>query len=114
MKNKVNIFLAVVTVLAILFAIFELSKSGYHGISYEEHEKNMQMLSDTIEALRKNITRYEEQVDKIGLERDNLRKEIKRILSDGESVNRGLSAGDWDTNVKFLAEFLSESGSDRH
>lgn len=113
-KVKVSIFLAIILVFAILFAIFALGK---HSESCppkyltEEYERNIQILNDTIKSLRADIAKYKAEIDRIDLERENIRKELHLIIRDNEKTDIELANGDWDTNIKFLSEHLSEKDS---
>lgn len=112
-KVKVNIFLIIISVLAILFAIFALSRSKPSDIpiSVEEYEENIRVLNDTIKSLREDIAKYKEEIKRIDLERESIKKELKIIIKDNEKVDTELANGDWDTNIKFLTDFLSEKDS---
>lgn len=108
-RVKVGIFLCIVFVLAILIAIFALgvSKETTPGFS-SEYEENIRMLNDTIKVLREDIARYKTEVERIDLERENIRRELEVIVKDNEKVDTELANGDWDDNIKFLTDFLSE------
>ena len=111
-RVKVNIFLIIISVLAILFAIFALSRSESGApISVEEYEENIRVLNDTIKSLRDDIAKYKEEIERIDLERESIKKELKLIIKDNEKVDTELANGDWGTNIKFLTDFLSEKDS---
>lgn len=115
-KNvKVNIFLAILTAVAIIIAIFALSRSNSESScpikDFDNYEENMKALNDTIKELKSDIARYKERIDQIDLEREHIKEELKVIIKDNEKVDTELANGDWDTNIKFLTDFLSEEDS---
>lgn len=111
-ETKVNTFLVVVTIIAILFAIFALSRTNsISPISTREYEENIRILSDTIKVLKEDIAKYELEIKRIDLEREKIKKELELITKDNEKVDSELANGDWDTNIEFLSKFLSEKDS---
>lgn len=112
-KFKVNIFLVILCVLAILFAIFALNKrsDSASSLSVEEYDANIRVLTDTIKSLREDIAKYEEELKRIDLERESIRRELKQIVKNNEKVDSELANGGWDTNVEFLTDYLSEEDS---
>lgn len=108
-KTKVGIFLAILTISAIIIAIFAInrSNSGF-SISTKEYEENIRVLNDTIKVLKEDIAKYKQEIERIDLERKNIKKELELIIRDNEKVDTELVNGDWDTNIKFLSNFLSE------
>lgn len=76
-----------------------------------EYTESIRLLTDTISGLRNEITRYEEEIARIDLERENIKKELQLIIEGNEKVDNALANGDWDDNIKFLSEFLSEKDS---
>lgn len=108
-KTKVGIFLVVLAVLAIIIAIFALSRSNsVSPIPTKEYEENIRVLNDTIKVLKADIAKYKLEIERIDLERENIKKELELIIRDNEKVDTELANGDWDTNIKFLSDFLSE------
>lgn len=113
-KVKVNIFLGIVVVLAIIIAIFAVgSKEQISDVplSDEEYEENIRILSDTIKSLKEDIARYRKEIEKIDFERETIKEELKLIIRDNEKTDTELANGDWDTNIKFLSDFLSKKDS---
>ncbi len=112
--KKVSIIFAVLAVIVVIIAIFavkeelSLKKEGYYS---DDYESSLQVLQDTIQKLRKDIAYYEQEIQKIDLEREVLRKELKRIIEDNEKVDTELANGDWDYHIRFLSEYLSEKDS---
>lgn len=108
-KGKVNIFLIILTIVAIIIAIFALSRSNITPlVPTKEYEDNIRILSDTIKSLKVDIARYKLEIERIDLERETIKKELERIIRDNEKVDTELANGDWDTNIRFLTDFLSE------
>lgn len=111
-SNKVSIFLVIVAICAIIIAIFAWNRPSSLDPSLENAEKeyleNIQMLNDTIQELRKDIAVYESTIDSIQLEREKIRKELEFIIKNNEKIDIELSNGDWDYNIKFLSNYLSE------
>lgn len=108
-KIKVGIFLVILAVLAIIIAIFALSRSNsVSPIPTQEYEENIRVLNDTIRSLKEDITKYKLEIERIDLEREKIKKELELIIRDNEKVDSELANGDWDTNIKFLSDFLSE------
>lgn len=112
--NRVNIFLAIIAVIAIIIAIFVLSRSGSTSespIYTKDYEKNIKVLNDTIQKLRTDIAYYETEIERIDLERDSIRRELQQIIKDNEKIDTELANGDWDYNIQFLTDYLSEEDS---
>lgn len=109
-KAKVGIFLVILAVLAIIIAIFALSRSddSVYPIPTQEYEENIRMLNDTIKTLKGDIAKYKQEIENIDLEREKIKKEMELIIRDNEKVDTELANGDWDTNIGFLSDFLSE------
>lgn len=110
-KSRVNIFLAVVATVAIIFAIFALSRnvpSKDQEYNSSEYDRNIKILNDTIQGLRQDIAKYESEIKCIELERSKIKKELELILKDNEKVDTELSNGSWDYNIRFLSDYLSE------
>lgn len=108
-KGQVNLFLGIIAVIAIIIAIFALSNKGSESSSVQiEHVENIRMLNDTIKALREDIIRYKSEIERIDLERKTIREQLNRIIEDNEKTDNELANGDWDVNLRFLTDFLSE------
>lgn len=108
-KTKVGIFLAIVVIVAIIIAIFAPNRSSsVLPIPTKEYEENIRVLNDTIRVLKEDIAKYKLEIERIDLERENIKKELELIIRDNEKVDTELANGDWDTNIKFLSDFLSE------
>ena len=112
-KGKVNILLIVVAVIAIIFAIFALGRSGetkyIHG--NKEYEENIRNLNDTIKSLKGDIAKYQYEISRLDLERAKIRKELDIIIRDNEKTDIELANGSWDTNIKYLTDYLSKEDS---
>lgn len=107
-NNKVFIFFGVVAIAAIFIVIFAVGGSRDVLPDITIYEEKIQNLNDTIKGLKEDIAKYQAQIDTLEVERDSIRKEIELIINDNEKVDSELSNGDWDTNIKFLTEFLSK------
>lgn len=105
-RIKVDIFLAIVIIVAIIIAIFALSRSS--DIYEDEYEENIRALNDTIKALKEDIAEYKLEIERLDLEREKIRKELELIIRDNEKTDTELANGDWSTNIQFLSDFLSE------
>ena len=83
---------------------------------YEEYQHTLRSLNDSISLLKNDMLQYKEEIEKLDLERDSIRKEIKIIIKDNEEIDTRLANGDWDYNIRFLTDFLSseDSVSERH
>ena len=108
-KIKVGIFLVILVIGAIIIAIFALSRSNsVSPIPTQEYEENIRVLNDTIRVLKEDIAKYKQEIERIDLEREKIKKELELIVKDNEKVDTELANGDWDTNIRFLSDFLSE------
>lgn len=112
-EGKVNILLIVVAVIAILFAIFALSRSGdtKYIRDNKKYEDNIRNLSDTIKSLKGDIAKYQYEINRLDLERVKIRKEVELIIRDNEKIDTELANGSWDDNIKFLSDYLSKADS---
>lgn len=112
-KGKVNILLIVVAVIAILIAIFALGRSDktYYSKDNKEYEENIRNLNDTIKGLKGDIAKYQQEINRLDLERVKIKKELEIIIRDNEKVDSELANGSWDTNIKFLTDYLSKEDS---
>lgn len=104
-----DIFLVVLAVGAIIIAIFALRGSDSDfSIPAEEYEENIRALNDSIKVLKEDIVKYQTEIERIDLERESIKRKLELIIKDNEKVDTELANGDWDDNIKFLSEFLSE------
>lgn len=112
-EGKVNILLIVVAVIAILFAIFALSRSGdtKYIQDNKKYEDNIRNLNDTIKSLKGDIAKYQYEINRLDLERVKIRKEVELIIRDNEKIDTELANGSWDDNIKFLSDYLSKADS---
>lgn len=108
---KVNIFLVIISAVAIFIAIFAISKSVSRTTPSMAYKENIRLLNDTINSLRRDIAKYEREIERIDFERETIRKELELIIKDDEKVDTELANGDWDCNICYLTEFLSEEDS---
>lgn len=112
-EGKVNILLIVVAVIAILFAIFALNRSGdtKYIQDNKKYEDNIRNLNDTIKSLKGDIAKYQYEINRLDLERVKIRKELELIIRDNEKIDTELANGSWDDNIKFLSDYLSKADS---
>lgn len=112
-KGKVNILLIVVAVIAILFAIFALDRSGdtKYIQDNKKYKDNIRNLNDTIKSLKGDIAKYQYEINRLDLERVKIRKELELIIRDNEKIDTELANGSWDDNIKFLTDYLSKADS---
>lgn len=116
-KCQVNLFLGIIAVIAIIIAIFALSKRrSVNSPTQTEYVENIRLLNDTIKALREDILRYKSEIERIDLEREVIREQLNRIIKDNEKTDTELANGDWDVNIRFLSDFLSQEDTlgERH
>ena len=112
-KGKVNILLIVVAVIAILFAIFALNRSGDTKYIQDnrKYKENIRNLNDTIKSLKGDIAKYQYEINRLDLERVKIRKELELIIRDNEKIDTELANDSWDDNIKFLTDYLSKADS---
>lgn len=110
MKRKINVGVFWLLAIVAIILIFALNRKSYPDFSEQEnkYKKNIQVLNDTIKLLQGDIEKYQKEIERIDKERHEVIKEIEQILKENEKVDAELSNGDWDTNIRFLTEFLSE------
>ena len=112
-KSGVNLFLLIIVVVAIFIATFAFD--GGHENSpvtdTSERLEKIRQLNDSIKLLQQDIIRYQEEIEKIDLERQTIRELLEQILSDNEKVDSELVNGNLDFNVQFLTDFLSQEDS---
>lgn len=115
MKNKVILILAIVAIGALIFVIFAPKRSNSTIITPDkkEYEKSIRILNDTIEELRGDIAKFETEMTFIELERKVLRQQLNELLKEYEKKNSAIADGNWDYNIKFLSDYLSEIDSGR-
>lgn len=113
MRRNIGVFafLIILLVLAIIIAIFAFGRSNETDIPRKEYLERIEVLNDTIKMLKDDIAKYQEQINRIDLEREAIKKELELIIRDNEKTDAELSNGDWDTNIKFLTDFLSKKDS---
>jgi len=107
--KKVSIFLTVIGVMVIIIAIF--ARQYYEPPEYYDeglYKENIQILTDTINELKKDIARYEQELIRIDKERQKLKEEVKAIIKDNDKIDIELSNGDWGHNIEFLTNKLSK------
>lgn len=106
--TKVNIFLLIIAVGAIIIAIFALNRYSDSPIPMKDHVEDIRVLRDSIKVLKEDIAKYTLEIERINIERERIRQELDLIIKDNEEIDAELANGDWDDNILFLTEFLSE------
>lgn len=113
-KRNVNLFLIIIGFVAILIVAYALDKYKQHRIEpiypKKDYTEQIKMLNDTIHGLRKDIEIYKSEIERIDLERANIKKELAKILQDNEKIDTELADGDLDYNIEFLTRYLSKKG----
>lgn len=114
-QTKVNLFFVSIAVIAVIIAIFALyarpDTSG-QPINDKEYRANMKVLSDTVKELKRDITQYEKEIQKLCIERENLKAEFDKIIKANEKTDNELVTGTLDDNVEFLTKYLSENSDE--
>ena len=107
-ERKVNLFLAVVAILAILIAIFALNRSATAEVypDIKEYQEQISLLKDTIQGLKGDIAKYQVEIDRIQSDKDSIRALIAKIIEENEKMDSELANGNWDYNIRFLTEYL--------
>lgn len=98
-------------ILAIIIAIFAFARESKTPPTYDDYEQDIKCLNDTIKSLKDDIKCYKLEVERIEIEREKIREALNNILEHNEKTDSELANGDWDTNVRFLTEFLSKEDS---
>lgn len=106
MRKFVTILLIVLGVISIIFAIFVTR--GEHKVPIEPYKEDIIHLEDSIKELRDSIRQYQSSLDNLQKEREKIHIQVKEILKENEEIDRVLTNGDWDANIRFLTEFLSK------
>ena len=109
MKKFVLILLVILGVISIIFGIFVTKEAT--RVDIKSYREDIVHLEDSIRELRSSISRYQSKLDSLQKEKVKIHVQIKEILKENEEVDRVLAAGDWDTNIRFLTEFLSKEDS---
>ena len=77
------------------------------------YDVGIREIEDTIKSLKEVISSYEVEISRLDKERESLRNNVRIILRDNEKIDSSIVNGDWDDNIRFLSDFLSEEDSMR-
>lgn len=118
MKNRkvVILFLATLAVCALIFIIFVPKSSvtpSSPQITYEEYLEKIKVLNDTIQELKGDVARFEAEMMLLQGQREVLKQQIEIILKEYEKEDSAIANGDWEYNIRFLSDYLSEVDSSR-
>ena len=113
MKNKkvVILFLAALAVCAFIFIIFVPKSSVTSSspqITYEEYLEKIKVLNDTIQELKGDVAKFEAEMVLLKGQREVLEQQIEIILKEYEKKDSAIANGDWEYNIRFLSDYLSE------
>lgn len=114
-QTKVSLFfvnIAIIGVIIAIFALYARSVTPVLPTKNDVYRANIKVLSDTVEELRRDIARYEEQINQLNLEKENLKREIDKIIKANEETDNKLVNGTLDDNVEFLSKYLSENSDE--
>lgn len=111
--SRVNLFLLGIALVSVIFAIFALFDNSQPAQENSAYERELRAMEDTIKSLRRDVSRYKEQITQLDLERTKLKADLIQILKDYEKVDNVLTNGSLDDNVKFLSEYLSKDNIER-
>lgn len=109
--TRMHLLLIFYTVVILILLGFLYFQSGENKGRYEEHQRILTSLNDSISLLQNKVTRCQEEISKIDLRREQIHKETKIIIKENEKIDAYLANGDWDYNIRFLTEFLSRKDS---
>lgn len=109
-RNRVTIFVVLIAMAVIIFVIFAVRGSFQSSpTNYSEsYNDSIQILNDTIKGLQQDIRKYEQEIDRLDLANEETKKQLKIIIRENEKVDNDISNGDWEYNIKFLTDYLSE------
>lgn len=113
-SKKVNILLGITIVMGVLFVIFasnNFRREPKSENNLREYRKRSKELEDSIKELQANIHEYKVAIKELKQKRTEIHYRIKRILNESKEIDTTLANGDWDTNIRFLTEFLSKEDS---
>ena len=104
--TKTEIILAIVSVVSILFAIFALrrNKSDSRPNSVEE------TYITKMDSLKRSSDSIKEKIKVVERTNDTIKTKIVKIKEDEKKTDYILDNGSWDSNIKFLTDYLSKKG----
>lgn len=112
--RKVTIYVVfVVLVAAICLLVGMYLRPTYNAPTSKMYNRSIKDIEDTIKSLKEDIVKYEIEISRLDKERESLRNNVRIILRDNEKIDSSIVNGDWDDNIRFLSDFLSEEDSMR-
>lgn len=105
------VFVALIAAVCLLVGMY--LRPTYNAPTSKKYDKSIKEIEDTIKSLKEDIVKYEIEISRLDKERESLRNNVRTILRDNEKVDSSIVNGDWDDNIRFLSDFLSEKDSVR-
>ena len=103
------VFVALIAAVCLLVGMY--LRPTYNAPTLKKYSRNIKEIEDTIKSLKEDIVKYEIEISRLDKERESLRNNVRTILKDNEKVDSSIVNGDWDDNIRFLSDFLSEKDS---
>lgn len=105
------VFVALVAAICLLVGMY--LRPTYNAPTSKVYDRGIKDIEDTIKSLKEVISSYEVEISRLDKERESLRSNVRIILRDNEKIDSSIVNGDWDDNIRFLSDFLSEKDSVR-
>ena len=112
--KKVTIYVVFVALVAAICLLVGMYLRPIHSAPTSKvYDRGIKDIEDTIKSLKEVISSYEVEISRLDKERESLRSNVRIILRDNEKIDSSIVNGDWDDNIRFLSDFLSEKDSVR-
>lgn len=112
--KKVTIYVVFVALVAAICLLVGMYLRPTHSAPTSKvYDRGIKDIEDTIKSLKEVISSYEVEISRLDKERESLRSNVRIILRDNEKIDSSIVNGDWDDNIRFLSDFLSEKDSVR-
>lgn len=105
------VFVALVAAICLLVGMY--LRPTNNAPTSKVYDRGIKDIEDTIKSLKEVISSYEVEISRLDKERESLRSNVRIILRDNEKIDSSIVNGDWDDNIRFLSDFLSEKDSVR-